>query len=66
MRRRTFLAGALTASAISAAAAQQSGRSQRLAIFSPSEPIALMNEKSKNLIYRALFGELRQLGHVEG
>jgi putative ABC transport system substrate-binding protein len=66
VRRRSFLTGALTITAISPATAQQRDRSQRLAIFSPSEPITLMNENSKNLIYRALFGELRRLGHVEG
>jgi putative ABC transport system substrate-binding protein len=46
--------------------AQPAGASRRLAIFSPSEPSALMQEKSDNRYYRALFEELRRLGHVEG
>ena len=39
---------------------------RRLAIFSVSEPAALMNENSETRYYRARFGELRRLGHVEG
>jgi putative tryptophan/tyrosine transport system substrate-binding protein len=67
MRRREFIAGAvLIVAGASRAAAQPAGASQRLAIFSPSEPSALMHEKSDNRYYRALFAELRRLGHVEG
>jgi putative ABC transport system substrate-binding protein len=43
-----------------------SWRSRRLAIFSPSEPSMLMHEKSENRYYRALFEQLRRLGHIEG
>jgi putative ABC transport system substrate-binding protein len=39
---------------------------RRLAIFSLAEPVALMHEKSENRYYRALFSELRRLGHIEG
>jgi putative ABC transport system substrate-binding protein len=39
---------------------------KRLAIFSPSEPVALIQENSDNRYYRALFDELRRLDHVEG
>jgi putative tryptophan/tyrosine transport system substrate-binding protein len=67
MRRREFLAGAISiAAGVSRAAAQPAGASRRLAIFSPSEPSALMHEKSDNRYYRALFEELRRLGHAEG
>lgn len=67
MRRREFLAGGLSVAAgVSRAAAQPATARRRLAIFSLSEPAALMHEKSENRYYRALFGELRRLGHVEG
>jgi ABC-type uncharacterized transport system substrate-binding protein len=67
MRRREFIAGAVSVVAgASRVSAQPAGASQRLAIFSPSEPSAQMQEKSDNRYYRALFEELRRLGHVEG
>jgi putative ABC transport system substrate-binding protein len=67
MRRREFVAGAMSIIAgASRVSAQPAGASQRLAIFSPSEPSAQMHEKSDNRYYRALFEELRRLGHVEG
>ncbi|SHL44405.1 putative ABC transport system substrate-binding protein [Bradyrhizobium lablabi] len=66
MRRREFIAGAISAATVSRLAAQPAGTSQRLAIFSPSEPSALMHERSENRYYRALFDELRRLGHLEG
>jgi putative tryptophan/tyrosine transport system substrate-binding protein len=67
MRRREFIAGAISIVAgASRAAAQPAGVSQRLAIFSPSEPSEQMHEKSDNRYYRTLFEELRRLGHVEG
>ena len=50
----------------SVALAQQAPKAKRLAIFSPSEPVALIQENSDNRYYRALFDELRRLGHVEG
>src|SRR5258707_9210143 len=67
MRRREFIAGAMSVVAgASRVSAQPAGASQRLAIFSPSEPSAQMHEKSDNRYYRALFEELRRLGHIEG
>src|SRR5882724_13034070 len=66
MRRREFIAGAMSVAGLSRVAAQPAGASRRLAIFSPSEPSALMHEKSENRYYRALFEELRRLGHIEG
>ena len=67
MRRREFVAGAMSIIAgVSRVSAQPAGASQRLAIFSPAEPSALMQEKSDGRYYRALFEELRRLGHVEG
>lgn len=66
MRRREFIAGAISIVAGSRVLAQPAGASQRLAVFSPAEPSAQMHEKSENRYYRALFEELRRLGHVEG
>ncbi len=39
---------------------------RRLAIVSPSEPLAIMFEHGGNPYYRVLFEDLRALGHVEG
>src|SRR4051794_13812060 len=67
MRRRDFLAGGLSVAAgVPSAAAQPATAPRRLAIFSLGEPAALMQENSENRYYRALFAELRRLGHVEG
>lgn len=66
MRRREFLAGGLAVAAGISRAAAQPAILRRLAIFSLSEPAALMHETSENRYYRALFAELRRLGHVEG
>jgi len=46
--------------------AQTGGRRRRLAIVSPAESVAIMVEKGDNRHYRALFEELRRLGHIEG
>jgi putative ABC transport system substrate-binding protein len=67
MRRRVFLIVVCGAVAWPlAAAAQQSAKSKRLAVFSPSEPSAHLHEHSENKINRALFAELRRLGQIEG
>jgi putative ABC transport system substrate-binding protein len=50
-----------------AVAAPQSTSSQRLAIFSPSQPSADLHEHSGSKVSPALFfAELRRLGHIEG
>jgi putative ABC transport system substrate-binding protein len=66
MKRRDFVAGAISIAAVSHVAVQTTGATQRLAIYSLSESSALMNERSDNRYHRALFAELRRLGHVEG
>jgi putative ABC transport system substrate-binding protein len=65
MRRREFVTGAALF-AVSPAAAQTRTEPPRLAIFSPFQPLAAMDEHSSNRYYRAIFNELRRLGHVEG
>jgi putative ABC transport system substrate-binding protein len=62
MKRREFIAGAVSMAAASRSPAQTKGASRRLAIISPSEPTALLREDKG---YRVLV-ELRRLGHVEG
>jgi putative tryptophan/tyrosine transport system substrate-binding protein len=66
MKRRDFLAGALSVAAGSHVAAQTPGPSRRLAICSLGESVALMRERSDNRYYGVLFEELRRLGYVEG
>jgi putative tryptophan/tyrosine transport system substrate-binding protein len=66
MRRRAFIAG-LTASAIMRPAlAQQTGRVYRIAVISPSVPIADLSETGSQPNYRAFFRRLRDLGYIEG
>jgi len=67
MRRRVFLG--IVGGALAwpfAGTAQQSTNSKRLAVFSPSEPSADLHERGESKVWRALFAELRRLGHIEG
>jgi putative ABC transport system substrate-binding protein len=64
VRRRVLLAGIVAAPAT--VARGEGAKLQRLAIISPSEPLALMVEDSSNRYYRVLFEELRRRGHIEG
>ena len=66
MKRRGLLSAAMAIGPASAAFAQTGGRRRRLAIVSPAESVAIMVEKGENRHYRALFEELRRLGHIEG
>ena len=66
MKRRDFIAGTISLAATSRVSAQPMTKVRRLAIFSLSESAALMNERSENRYYRALFTELRRLGYVVG
>jgi putative ABC transport system substrate-binding protein len=66
MKRRAFIAG-LTASAIMRhALAQQTARVYRIAVISPSVPVADLSETGSQPNYRAFFGRLRELGYIEG
>jgi len=66
MKRRDFIAGAISVAATSRLSAQSGANGRRLAIYSPSESSALMHEHSESRYYRALFTGLRRLGHVIG
>jgi putative tryptophan/tyrosine transport system substrate-binding protein len=68
MRRRNFLCvlcGAVVATTPHFARAQQASKPYRIAVVSPSTPVALMSETG-SAHYRAFFERLRQLGYVEG
>ena len=48
------------------ARAQQRTTPRRIAIFHPAIPVASLTETGGGSAWRAFFGELRRLGHVEG
>jgi putative ABC transport system substrate-binding protein len=67
MRRREFI-GSLIGTVVAwphAASSQQATKVYRLAIVHPSVPVKEMNETS-NIRFKAVFGELRRLGYIEG
>lgn len=65
MRRRDVIAGLLVAAIAEPTLAQQTGKVYRLAVVHPSEPVAAISEREEPF-FRPFFGELRQLGYVEG
>ncbi|WP_213290966.1 ABC transporter substrate-binding protein [Bradyrhizobium sp. sGM-13] len=67
MKRREFVAllGAVSMLPLTARA-QQTAKMYRIAIMHPSHRITELNELSRFRYYREFFGELRQLGYVEG
>ena len=67
MRRREFMV-VLVATAVwpLAGQTQQAGKAYRIALVHPLRPVADMSETGSHPFFRALFGQLRQLGYVEG
>jgi putative ABC transport system substrate-binding protein len=68
VRRREFI-GSLIGTAVAwplTVRAQQPAKVYRLAIVHPSTLVKRMNESSGTSAFKALFGELRQLGYIEG
>jgi putative ABC transport system substrate-binding protein len=68
MRRREFI-GNLIGTAVAwpfATSAQQPAKVYRIAIVHTAIPVKKMSESSSILAFKALFGELRRLGYIEG
>jgi putative ABC transport system substrate-binding protein len=65
MRRRDFIAGLIASATMGPARAQQTPRVYRLAVVSPSVPVADLRETGSQPSYRAFFHRLRELGYVE-
>jgi ABC-type uncharacterized transport system substrate-binding protein len=65
MKRREFMAGLLLVATLDGGRAQQAAKTYRIAIVSPSTPIADISESGSSF-FRAFFEELRRLGYVEG
>lgn len=66
MRRREFIVGLVSATAIAPAQAQQTMKVYRIAFVDTSTPAAQLTETGGVPAYRAFFEELRRLGYVEG
>jgi ABC-type uncharacterized transport system substrate-binding protein len=66
MRRRAFIAGLTASAMMRPALAQQRARLYRLAVISPSVPVADLSETGGQPNYRAFFRRLRDLGYIEG
>jgi putative ABC transport system substrate-binding protein len=68
MRRREFICSLIGTAVVwpPASSAQQPAKVYRIAIVDPSRPVKEMSETSSFVSYRALFGELRRLGYIEG
>jgi putative tryptophan/tyrosine transport system substrate-binding protein len=66
MKRREFIAGLGSAATWPVVARAQSDGMSRLAIITPTAPVAEITEISHVPAYRVLFSELRKLGYVEG
>jgi putative ABC transport system substrate-binding protein len=68
VKRRQFitLVGGAAAAWPLAARAQQTPKTHRIAVVSPSTPVAGISETGGNPSFVALFKELRRLGYIEG
>ena len=65
MKRREFLITLVLSATVPCAHAQQPGKLYRIAIVSPSAPVAEITDTGIPT-FSALFKELRRLGYVEG